>query len=82
MILTDIYIPALDRSYDFQVEETARTESLIEEIAGMIAGETRSGECSPAGKFLLCSLDKEMILKKGESLAAQGIKNGSRLMLV
>ena len=33
MILVDIYVPSLDKTYDFQVEETFQTEKLIMEIA-------------------------------------------------
>ena len=28
MILVDIYVPSLDKTYDFHVDETVQTESL------------------------------------------------------
>lgn len=82
MILVDIYIPSLDKSYDFQVDETVPVESLVMEIAEMIGNETKSGRGIPAEKFLLCSMESRQILQKSVSLQSCGIKNGSRLMLV
>ena len=32
MILVDIYVPSLDKTYDFHVDETVQTEKLIMEI--------------------------------------------------
>ncbi|MCD8103781.1 MAG: EsaB/YukD family protein [Lachnospiraceae bacterium] len=82
MILTDIYIPSMDQSFDFQVDETVPVNSLIIEIAEMIGNEVKSGKQYRAEEFLLCSMDQGVILKKTETLASSGIKNGSRLMLV
>ncbi|MCD7884782.1 MAG: EsaB/YukD family protein [Lachnospiraceae bacterium] len=82
MILTDIYIPSMDQSFDFQLDETVPVSSLIIEIAEMIGNKVKSGKQYRAEDFLLCSMDQEVILKKTETLASCGIKNGSRLMLV
>lgn len=82
MILVDIYIPSVDKSYDFQVDESVTVENLIVEIAEMIGNETKSGRNLPAKSFLLCSMDQELILQKTSSLQSYGIRNGSRLMLV
>lgn len=82
MILVDIYVPSLDKTYDFQVDEKVPVESLIVEIAEMIGNETKSGKKADPEKFYLCSLDREMIFPAKSSLQACGMKNGSRLMLV
>ena len=82
MILVDIYVPALDKTYDFQVDETVQTEKLIMEIAEMIENDVKSGKKIEAEKLLLCSFDQEKILHKHGSLQSYGIRNGSRLLLV
>jgi uncharacterized ubiquitin-like protein YukD len=82
VILVDIYIPALDKTYDFQVDENVSIESLILEISEMIGNETKSGKGICAERFMLCSMEQEQILKKTSSLQKYGIVNGSRLMLV
>ncbi len=82
MILTDIYIPSLDQSFDFQVDETVPVNNLIVEIAEMIGNEVKSGKRYAPEEFLLCSMDQGVIFKRTDTLASCGIKNGSRLMLV
>lgn len=82
MILVDIYIPSLDKTYDFQVDESVPSEKLILELAEMIGNESKTPGKPQAEKMLLCSLDQEMILGKNSSLQSYGIKNGSKLMLV
>lgn len=82
MILVDIYIPSLDKTYDFQVDEEVSIENLTVEIAEMIANETKSGKETVNQSFMLCSVEQEQILKKYATLKECGIKNGSRLLLV
>lgn len=82
MILVDIYVPSLDKIYDFQVDETIQTEKIIMEIAEMISNDVKAESKLEVGKLMLCSMDKEQILQKNLSLQAYGIRNGSRLLLV
>lgn len=82
MILVDIYVPALDKVYDFQVDETIQTGKIIMEIAEMISNDVKSEKDFGAGKLLLCSMEQEKILEKNKSLQEYGIKNGFRLLLV
>ena len=42
MILVDIYVPSLDKTYDFQVDETIQTEKLIMEITEMIGNDVKT----------------------------------------
>lgn len=82
MILIDIYIPSLDKTYDFQVDETVPVEKLIMEIAEMIGNETKSGRRFSAEEFMLCSMEHREIFRNSSTLQAYGIRNGSTLMLV
>jgi uncharacterized ubiquitin-like protein YukD len=82
MILIDVYVPSMDKTYDFQVDENVSIENLVMEIAEMIGSETKSDKKSSQSGLLLCSLDDKVILQKNRSLHAYGIVNGSRLMLV
>lgn len=82
MILVDIYIPSLDHTYDFQVDENTPVENLIVEIVEMIGNQTRVSQKPLAESFLLFSMDREQILQRKASLKSHGVKNGSRLMLV
>lgn len=82
MILVDIYVPSLDKTYDFHVDETVQAEKLIMEIAEMIGNDMKAEKKIEAEKLLLCSMDQEQILNKHGSLQSYGIRNGSRLLLV
>ena len=82
MILVDIYIPSLDKTYDFQVDEEVSIENLTMEITEMIANETKSGKEAIHESFMLCAMEQKQILKKYATLKECGIKNGSRLLLV
>ena len=82
MILVDIYIPSLDKNYDFQVDEKDSNKSLIREITDMIENETKSEKNREPEKFMLCSMDQKKILEKYYTLKECDIRNGSKLLLV
>lgn len=82
MILVDIYIPSLDKTFDFQVDENAPVGNLIMEIAEMIGNETKSGKSLSYEKLILCSGEQEKIFQRTSTLLTYKIKNGSKLMLV
>lgn len=82
MILVDIYIPSLDKNYDFQVDENVSIKSLILEITEMIENETKSEKNHEPEKFMLCSMDQKKILEKYHTLKKCNIRNGSKLLLV
>ena len=82
MILVDIYIPSLDKNYDFQVDENVSIKSLILEITDMIENETKSEKNREPEKFMLCSMDQKKILEKYYTLKEYDIRNGSKLLLV
>ena len=52
MILVELVVPALNRSYDFQLDETAKVGTLVEEIVEMLC--RRERRQLPAGGELLC----------------------------
>lgn len=82
MILVDIYIPAIDETYNFELDENVRIEHVIKEVVEMITKKTKSMVASSAGEFLLYDMADAKALQKEYSLCLLGIKNGARLMLV
>ncbi len=82
MILTDIYVPALNAVYDFQLDENTPVSVLIDEIVEILIRKT-GGVFHDAGKnFVLCSQERETILDKDRTLTDYKIRNGSRLLIV
>ena len=84
MILVDISTPMFENTYDFYLEENISTAQIIDEVIGIIAekeGYTFSRNDDMANLNLFDE-DRRLLLNSEESLSANGIKNGSRLILV
>ena len=84
MILVDISTPMFEKTYDFYLEENISTAQIIDEVIGIIAekeGYTFSRNDDMANLNLFDE-DRRLLLNSEESLSANGIKNGSRMILV
>ncbi len=82
MILVDVYIPAVDESFDFSLDENTLIEKVILEIMEIVSKKMKGSNEKCAEDFFLYSIDKEEKLEKLSTLYASGIIDGSRLMLV
>ncbi len=81
MILVDVYVPAVDRVFDFELDENTIvgeiTEELIERLAEQIAISDKIKEQLCIYAFYReCILDGELTLKE------QGIDTGEKLILL
>ena len=73
-----------EKTYDFYLEENISPAQIIDEVIGIIAekeGYTFSRNDDMANLNLFDE-DRRLLLNSEESLSANGIKNGSRLILV
>ncbi len=82
MILTDIYIPAVDSSYDFMLDENVPVIQVMEEISEMISKKVREQKPGQIEEFVLYSVDTNTLLDQSRSLYANEIRDGSRMILV
>lgn len=82
MILVDVYVPAVDESFDFALDEDILIEKVIFEMMEMISKKMKGGNEGFAEDFFLYFIDKEEKLEKASTLYASGVIDGSRLMLV
>lgn len=82
MILVDVYIPAVDDSYDFRLDEDVAVENIIAEISEITVRKMKSSETGQRTDFALYSLEQKRALEKNRSLYSNGIRDGSRLMLL
>lgn len=82
MILTDIYIPAIDSNYDFMLDENVKLTQMIAEISEMISKKVNEAKLERIGEFVLYSMDTGSMLDLRLSLYENGIRDGSRLLLV
>lgn len=80
MIITEIYVPALDVSYDFKLDENVRTNVAVEEIAGVIC---QKEQCKIKGDktgFMLFKASSQQILAMNLTLYENGVQTGDSLI--
>lgn len=82
MILVDIYVPAVGNVYDFQLEETEKAGTIIEEIAELIGQKEHCRIVGDVRNLMLCLKEKNEILPRELTLAEMGIRTGNSLILV
>lgn len=82
MIIVNVNVPALEKVYNFSVEEKAKVGDLIEELVELIIQK----ECVPFGgdirKMVLCSVDCGAMCDKEKCLNDYGVCGGGELVLV
>lgn len=82
MILVDIYVPAVGNTYDFQLDEDEKINTIVEEIGELIGQKERCQIVGDINRLMLCSKENRKILSKNLTLAESGIQNGHSLILV
>lgn len=82
MILVDIYVPSVDKVYDFQLNEHTPISAVIEELSEMIGQKERSPLYGNASELMLCDKSSGRIMHKSDTLSSAGITTGRTLILV
>lgn len=82
MIIVDVFVPSLDRTYNFMLDEDSTVELLTVEILEMI--DNREGLLSSfdESNFILCDGDREIVLDSKKSLKELGVETSGNLILV
>lgn len=82
MILVDVYVPSVEKTYDFQLNEAITVDVLIEEISEMIGQKEHSEVKGMVSGLILCEKSSRRVLNKNMTLAELGIITGNSLILV
>lgn len=82
MVLVDIYVPGVNRTYDFNLDENAEVSLLIEEISGLICQKEQCRLKGNVKELLLVSKRLKCVLSPEASLAYYEVVSGDRLLLV
>lgn len=82
MILVDIFVTSLDKSYDFQLNENVRVETIIDEISEMVCQKEKMKVVGDASKLMLCDMFKHKVLDKNKTLLESEVLTGSKLVLI
>lgn len=82
MILVDIYVPSVDKEYDFRLDETAKVRVVIDEIVEMINQLEKTTLYSRHASLSLYDKLEKRPLPFEPTLEQCGIHNGSSMILV
>ncbi len=82
MITVDVYIPAMDRVYNFNLDEDSKIRVLIEEISELICKKEHSSLEGEKERFVMGSMDRKINFRTDSSLREYSVKNGEKLILV
>lgn len=82
MILVDVYVPSLDDTFDFMLDENTEIDKVILEISEMINKKVNSKSKIIASEFMLCWLDNKCVLDSKRTLQSSGVIDGCKLMLI
>lgn len=81
MILVDIYVPSINKQYDFKLDENAYIADILEEVGEMML--SREGERKAEMESLLfCDYENHRVLPLQQTLKQCGIGSGCRLVLL
>lgn len=82
MLLLEVRVPALCGRYDFELEESASIEVLIQEIVAVICQKERCQYFEGQQGLRLYSQELERQLLPNEVLGTCGVRNGQSLILL
>lgn len=82
MILVDVYVPSLDDTYDFMLDENTEIDKILLEITEMINKKVSSKTEKASEEFLLYWLDNKCVLDRKRTLQNSGVIDGCKLMLI
>lgn len=82
MILVDVTVPSVEKTYDFNLDENAQITLVLEEIVEMICQKEHCNLIGDKENLLLCRYDGQVVLNKQMSLSECGIVDGNKLLLV
>lgn len=82
MILVDVFVPGIDKNYDFQLNETTIISAVLEEIGEMIGQKEHLDIVGNIDDLQLCDKKRQVLLPKNKTLAECGIMTGKSLILV
>ena len=82
LILVDIEFPAINKKYDFKLDENTFILELIDQIGAMVIPMTEKNSEEKLKDMLLCEGERNRILEMDKTLKQCGVGNGSHLVLI
>lgn len=80
-MIVELFVPAISRSFDFQLPAGGVVRGMIAEIVRILE-QTQPGLNFDRDNPILCHLDDGRVLDPNDNLASAGVFDGVRLMLL
>lgn len=82
MIIVDVEFVAIDRCYDFKLDDTVSISKIIDDMCEIISQKEGYESVKDPRKLILCNRSKGQILSQSATLQSYGVASGDLLMLV
>ncbi len=82
MMIVDIKVPALEKVYNFSVEEKAKVSDLIEEVVELVIQKEHLAFHGDLDEMVLCYVGGGLQCDRDRCLGDYGITGSSELILV
>lgn len=82
MIIAEIYVPSLDKTYDFKLNENVVASVLAEEIGAVICQKEQCNLSGDKDNLMFFKAENNQVLSMGLSFYENGIRTGDRLIFV
>lgn len=81
MIIVDVVVPIIDKTYDFSIDENTAISTIVEDIVDLIM-QKEGVDLKEAPNMNLFSFAQRRILDHSRTLDECGIDTGDKLVLV
>lgn len=82
MVLVDVFVPSVDRTYDFRLNESIPVSAVIDEIAEMVGQKEQTKVVGKTNELQLYEKQTKRLLAKNKTLDECGVIQGNTLILV
>ena len=82
MLHAEVFVPTLQKEYEFSLNEHIRVSALIDEITSVISMKEQKKWENGGQNMILCDTIRAGILPADKTLHQCGVRSGSRLVLL
>jgi hypothetical protein len=82
MLYVEVYVPALEKEYEFSLNEHVKIGAVIDEISSVVSVQEQKKWQEDTEERILCNATGKCLLPKNRSLYECKVHPGSRLILM
>lgn len=82
MIIVEIEVPSIEKSYDFKLNDDVSVSVIIEELCAIVCQKEQCRFLNNDGQLMLFKIDNKRLLSMSLSLYENDVKTGDKLLLI